>query len=334
MRSTRVIKTIDSHTAGMPTRTVVSGIMKIPGDTMEAKMEYMKENMDYIRTFLLCEPRGSKVMSGAIITEPVSKEADVGVLFMEGSWMPMCGHDTIGVCTALIETGMFPAKEPYTQIVLDTAAGLVKARVKVENGKAKEVSFVNVPSFLYKQDVKIQTKKFGELQVDISYGGNFYAIIPAASVGLEVDLAYYTGLIEAANDIRQAIAEQVEVVHPEKATINRVNHVEFIGPARDQRCYNRNVIGILPGDCGRSPCGTGTSARAAQLFARKQFGVGDEFWHESILGEHFKCKILEETKVGALPAIVPEITGSAYIMGVSTFLLDPDDPFPNGFSFV
>ena len=113
-----------------------------------------------------------------------------------------------------------------------------------------------------------------------------------------------------------------------------MNHVEFIGPARDRRCYNRNVIGILPGDCGRSPCGTGTSARAAQLFARKQFGVGDEFWHESILGEHFKCKILEETKVGALPAIVPEITGSAYIMGMSTFLLDPDDPFPNGFSFV
>ena len=334
MKCSRVYKTIDSHTVGMPTRTVVGGILAIPGSTMEEKMIYMRDNMNYVRTFLLGEPRGSKIMSGAILTEPVSKEADVGVLFMEGTWMPMCGHDTIGVCTVLVETGMVPVTEPYTEIVLDTAAGIVKTRVKVENGKAKEVSFVNVPSFLLKKDVVVQTEKFGALTLDISYGGNFYAIIPAEAVGLKVDLAHYTELIEAANVIRTAIAEQVEVAHPEKPFINQVNHIEFIAPAVNERCYNRNVIGILPGDCGRSPCGTGTSARCAQLFGRGQLQVGDEFLHESILDQYFKCRIVEETTVGGLPAVIPEITGSAYIMGMSTFVLDPEDPFPNGFQFV
>ena len=334
MNTKRVFKTIDSHTVGMPTRTVVSGIISIPGKTMEEKMIYMRDNMDWVRTFLLGEPRGSKVMSGAIITAPVSPEADVGVLFMEGSWMPMCGHDTIGVCTALVETGMVTVTEPYTQIILDTAAGLVKTQVRVENGRAKEVSFVNVPSFLLKKDVKVQTEKYGELTMDIAYGGNFYAILPAADVGLTIDFHHYSELIEASNVIRDALAKQVSIEHPEKPFINRVNHIEFIGPAEDKRCYNRNVIGMLPGDCGRSPCGTGTSARSAQLYSRGLLQQGEEFWHESMLGQHFKCKIVGETTGAGLPAVIPQITGTAYIMGMSTFFLDPDDPFPNGFSFV
>lgn len=334
MRFKRIVQTVDSHTVGMPTRTVVGGMLSIPGSTMEEKMLYMQSENDSFRTFLLGEPRGSRVMSGAILTAPVHKEADIGVLFMEGSWMPMCGHDTIGVCTVLVETGMVEIKEPYTEITLDTAAGLIKTRVRVENGTAREVSFTNVPSFLLQKDVKVATKEFGELTMDISYGGNFYAILPAADVGLTIDLHHYNALVEASNIVRDALNRQIHIEHPEKPFINRVNHIEWIAPAEDPRCFNRNVIGMLPGDCGRSPCGTGTSARSAQLYARGILRCGDEFWHESMLGQHFKCRIIGETTVGGLPAVIPEITGSAYIMAMSTFVLDPEDPFPEGFYYM
>lgn len=318
----------------MPTRIVVSGITGIPGKTMEDKMVYMREKQDWIRKFLLSEPRGSKVMSGAILTEPVTPGADIGLLFMEGSWMPMCGHDTIGACTAIIDTGMIDAVEPYTTIRIDTAAGIVEARVRVENGKSKEVSFVNIPSFVLKKGVTIETKEYGLLTLDISYGGNFYAILPAADVGLEIDFRFYNELIHAGGVIRDAIWEQVPISHPEKPFINRVNHIEFIGPAKNKKCYNQNVVIILPGDCGRSPCGTGTSARSAQLYLQGKIKLGEEFYHESMLGQYFKCRVIKETKVGNLPAVIPEITGSAYLMGMSTFLLDTDDPFPNGFDYV
>jgi len=334
MKIKRVIQTIDTHTVGMPTRTVVSGLPFIPGNTMSEKMLYMKENMDWVRTLLLREPRGSNIMSGAILTNPCDPRADIGLLFMEGSWMPMCGHDTIGACTALVDTGMVEVTEPYTTLCIDTAAGLVEVKILVEDGEAKEVSFVNVPSFVLLHGAKVETDEFGTLTIDVAYGGNFYAILPAADVGLTIDLKHYDELVRVGLQLRNAINQQLTVRHPEKPFINGVNHVEFIGPAENPGNYNRNVVICLPGFCGRSPCGTGTSARTAQLYRNKEIGINEPFRHESMLGAHFTAKVVEETSVGGLPAVIPEISGRAYMMGMSTFMLEPDDPFPAGFTYM
>ena len=334
MKVKRLFQTIDTHTVGMPTRTVVSGLPKIPGSTMAEKMAYMKENMDWVRTLLLSEPRGSSVFSGAILTTPCDPTADIGLLFMEGSWMPMCGHDTIGACTALINTGMIEAVEPYTTLRIDTAAGLVEVKILVEDGEAKEVSFVNVPSFVLLHNATIETEEFGRLTLDVAYGGNFYAIISAADVGLSLDLYHFDALIRTGLMIRKAVNEQLSIQHPEMPFINEVNHVEFIGPAQNPDNYNRNVVVTLPGYCGRSPCGTGTAARAAELYSEGKIKLGESFRHESMLGAHFRGKVLSETTVGGLPAVIPEISGRAYLMGMSTFMLEPDDPFPAGFTYM
>ena len=334
MKVKRTFQTIDTHTVGMPTRTVVGGLPKIPGKTMAEKMIYMRDYMDWVRTLLLCEPRGSNVFSGAVLTEPCDETADIGVLFMEGSWMPMCGHDTIGVCTALVSTGMVEITEPYTNLRLDTAAGIVEVKVRVEDGEAKEVSFVNVPSFVLEHQIQVNAGEFGMLTMDIVYGGNFYAILPAADVGLSIDLYHYDVLVRVGLKLREEINKQLVIQHPEMPFINQVNHIEFIGPAKNSENYNRNVVVTLPGYCGRSPCGTGTSARAAELYSQGKIKLEEVFGHESMLGASFRCRVLKETTVGGLPAVIPEITGTAYMMGMSTFMLEPDDPFPEGFTYM
>ena len=331
----RSFSTIDTHTVGEPTRNVIGGLPPIPGKTMSEKMLYMQDNMDWIRKLLMFEPRGNQVMSGTFIMDPCLPEADFGIIYMEvGGFLNMCGHDTIGVCTALIESGMIEPKEPITQIKLDTPAGLVVVDVKVENYSAKEVSFTNVPSFLFANEIKVDVPGFGNISVDISYGGLFYGIIKAKDVGLDISPKNSTEIIRVAHICKEAINSQVKTYHPEKPYMNEVTHIEFSTEPTNPNADIKNAVVFPPGAIDRSPCGTGTSAKAASLFIKGQLKVGEAFVHESIIGSLFKCKVLGTAQVGNFKAIIPQVTGKAYVTGFHTFVLDSEDPFQEGFQIL
>lgn len=331
MDARKIVRTIDTHTCGEPTRTIVGGVPQIPGKTMEEKMEYMACENDWIRKFICYEPRGNEVMSGTIITEPCNAAADVGVLYFEvGGWMPMCGHDTIGVGTALVEAGLVKVTEPLTQITLDTPAGLVKLSVKVERGRAKSVTFTNAPACVLKQDVIINSGKYGPLKMDIAYGGNIYAVLPINDVGLSVDVSKTPEIIAAGNSIKDEINEQIRICHPLIPFENHVTHIEFYEET-DKESVIRNAVVIPPGAIDRSPCGTGTSAKLSILAAKGKIKKGDIFIHESIIGSRFICKYVDDTKVGSFDAVIPQVTGQAWVTGLNTFILEPDDIFPEGF---
>lgn len=327
-----MFRTIETHTLGQPTRNVVSGFRHIPGKTMQEKFEYMRENAEWFRKVLMYEPRGSEIMSGTLITEPCTPGTDVGVLYFESScWMPMCGHDTMGVTVALIEAGLVDVQEPITRIKLDTPAGVVAVEARVEDGVVCEVSFVNAPALVLNKSVEVNTSEFGPLTLDISWGGNVYAILPAEKVGLAITPANCSRFTEVARSIAADINAQVQVQHPELSFVDRVTHVEFSGPPQSPDADIQNVVVALPKVIDRSPCGTGTSAKAALLYAEGKLKVGESFVHESVIGSKFKCEIVEETEVGGIKAIVPKITGNACVIGFATWVLDPKDPFPEGF---
>jgi proline racemase len=271
-------------------------------------------------------------MYASLIVPPSVENADVGVIYLEvGGYPTMCGHGTIAICTVLVETGIVETREPETEIVLDTPAGLVRAKVAVRDGQAESVTIQNVPSFLYKADVKVQVPNLGRVRLDIAYGGNFCAILPAESVGLEVLPERANDLIAYGTEIWKAVNDQVEVHHPKELGIDCVNYVQFSAPASDPRAAMKNAVVAPPTSLDRSPCGTGTSARMAALHAQGKLDLGEEFVHESIIGSLFSGRLVAETRVGEFTAVVPTITGSAHITGIHQFMLDPSDPFPAGF---
>jgi proline racemase len=332
MRSRLVLHAVDSHTEGMPTRVITGGIGTIPGATMNERRLYFREHRDDIKQLLMNEPRGHSAMSGAILQPPTRPDCDWGVVYIEVSGcLPMCGHGTIGVATVLVETGMVEVREPETVVRLDTPAGLVVARVAVEDGRARSVTLRNVPSFLAATDREIDVPGLGRVRYDMAFGGNFYAILPAADIGLEVDPARSDELIDAGPVIIAAIVAAGRPVHPEDPRIAGCAHVVLHAPGRDG-ADARAATSIHPGWLDRSPCGTGTSARLAQLHGRGELRVGDTFVNESVIGTRFTGRIVEETTVGGRPAIVPEITGRAWITGMGQYLLDAEDPFPAGFA--
>jgi proline racemase len=332
MKIKNVFTSIDTHTGGEPTRTITGGVPYIPGDTIAQKMLYLKENMDWIRTSLMFEPRGHSVMSGVILTEPKHPDADVGAIFIEtGGYLPMCGHDTIGVATAMVETGMVVVTEPETFINLDTPAGVTRVKVRVENGRAKEVTFLGVPSFVFEQDIEVEVPGIGRLVLDIAYGGNVYAILPAANVGLEIKPNNASALIEKGRIIKHAINRQVKLQHPEFEFINKCTHVEFYGAPTSPEAHLQNAVVLSDSGLDRSPCGTGTCAKAALMHAKGQLAINEVFVNQSIIGSLFTARIIEETKVGSLSAVIPEISGSAYIMGMNQLYIDQDDPLRDGF---
>jgi proline racemase/trans-L-3-hydroxyproline dehydratase len=258
--------------------------------------------------------------------------ADMGVLYLEpGGYATMCGHGTIGICTVLVETGIIEAREPETEIVLDTPAGLVEARVAVKNGKAESVAIRNVPSFLYKADIELDVPEVGHVKLDVAYGGNFYAILEAGSVGMEVTTDNANEIIAMGTRIWQAVNEQVEIHHPLEPLIDCVNYVEFCAPATHPKATLKNAVVIPPAGMDRSPCGTGTSAMMATLYKKGQLHLNEEFVYESIIGTLFYGKLIAETKIGEYQAVVPTIRGSAYITGIHQFVVDARDPFPAGF---
>ena len=331
MRFEKSISAVDSHTQGNPTRVVVGGFPSIPGKTMMEKLNYVKKNLDDLVTSILWEPRGHDDMFVAIITPPITIHADLGVIYRGAyDYMTMCGHGTIGTVTVAVETGIVKAQEPVTTVIVDTPSGLVTTKAEVEDGTVKHVTIRNVPSFLYKQDVVIKVPDIGRVRGDLCYGGDFYFILDSAELGLDLDRIDVDDLIKISSKIGDCAAKDTEVQHPEIKDIREVHGVILTGPPRHPEAHYRNFF-ISGTHIDRSPCGTGTCAKMASLYGRGELKLNDEFVAESILGSIYRAKIVGETEVGGLKAIVPELTGQAWIMGFNTLLIDPKDPFKYGF---
>ena len=321
---------IDTHTVGEFTRILFSGFPVLEGNTMIERKNFLANNHDIYRQALMFEPRGHHDMFGAYICEPVNPEADFGVIFMDtGEYLNMCGHGTIGSVTAIIESGLVEAKEPITEVVLEAPAGLIRTQAEVKDGKVLNVTLTNVPAFLYKENLTtvIDGK---EIKYDISFGGSFFAMCDITQIGVNVEpknipelTAFGMKLIEQAN-------KENTMQHP-TLDITSVDLAELYCPTDTPGCDYRNVVIFGNNMADRSPCGTGTSAKLATLYSRGKIGIGEPFVYESFIGSQFKGVIKEETTVGEFKAVIPQITGSAYVTGESTYVIDADDPLKYGF---
>ncbi|MBN4062670.1 MAG: proline racemase [Alkaliphilus sp.] len=326
------IKAVDSHTMGEPTRIVTGGIPRILKKTMAEKKKYLEKEMDHLRTAIMHEPRGHNNMFGSIITEPVNEGVDFGIIFMDaGGYLNMCGHGAIGAITVAIETKMVEVVEPVTHIKMDTPAGIVTAKAKVSNGKAQEVSIVNVPSFLYKKDLVVEMPNIGKVKFDISFGGSFFAIVHADQLGLKIEPESSSKLKDIAMELRDIINEKIEVQHPTLNYINTVDLIEIYDAPTHPDADYKNVVVFGQGQVDRSPCGTGTSAKLAKLYAKGEIKIGQDFVYESILGTLFKARIVGTGELKGFTTVTVEITGAAYITGFNHFVLDPEDPVKYGF---
>lgn len=330
----QMFSAIDSHTAGEPARIIINGLPEIPGHSMAEKKQYLHDHLDILRTSLMHEPRGHNDMFGAYLLPPTKPEAELGIVFMDGGgYLNMCGHNTIAAVAVAVETGLIKDEGNATQqVVLETPAGLVTATAYFdEDREVEEVSFTNVESFLYKKNVKLNIDEIGEITLDISFGGSFFAIVDAKELGLKVTPDHASKLSHLGMKIMDAVNEQVEIQHPTLSHIKSVDLVEiYDAPTHPEATY-KNVVVFGEGQLDRSPCGTGTSAKMATLYAKGELELGETFVYESILGTLFKGRIIEKTEVDGMAAIIPEITGSAYITGYNNIIIDPKDPVKDGF---
>lgn len=332
MKFSRTIQAIDSHTAGEATRIVVGGIPNIKGNTMPEKKQYLEDHLDHIRTAIMLEPRGHNDMFGSVMTQPCDPDADFGIIFMDGGgYLNMCGHGSIGAMTVAVETGVVPMEEPVTKVVMEAPAGIIKGDVKVENGKVQSVSIFNVPAFLYKRDQEVELPGVGKVKFDISFGGSFFAIVHASQLGLKIEPKNAAKLTDLAMELRDIINRDIEIQHPTLEHIKTVDLVEIWDEPTNPAATYKNVVIFGQGQVDRSPCGTGTSAKLATLHAKGELKEGEKFVYESILGTLFEGEIVGTTKVGEFDAVLPKITGSAYMTGFNNFLIDEDDPVKYGF---
>lgn len=329
MKTRKFIYAIDTHTAGEPTRIVPGVIYKIPGSTIREKRDFFRDNMDHVRTILMHEPRGHQDMFGAILVEPTNEISDMGVIFIEpNGYINMCGHALIGIVTATLETGMIPPKD---QVTIETPIGVIKAKPELENGRVKSVTirFEDVPSFFYTRRT-LQIPGKDSISVDIAFGGNFVALIEAKELGLKVNPHHLESIVPLGLEIKRIINETVEVHHP-LLDISWVDLVEFCDEPTHPGANSRNVVILGEGLVDRSPCGVGTCAKMASLHSKGELGFNEEFIHESILGTLLVGRLVGKAKVSGIDAVIPEITGSAYITGFHHFLVEPDDPLGHGF---
>ncbi|MDD4780566.1 MAG: proline racemase family protein [Tissierellia bacterium] len=325
------IQTVDTHTVGQSTRIVLAGVPTLRGNSIMEKKNYLAKHYDYIRSCIMLEPRGHADMFGAFIIEPVHLDADFGMIFMDGKgYLNMCGHGTIGVATVLVDMGMVNVTEPYTELVLESAVGLIKARVLVENRRIKNVSFINTPSFLFQRDVVLDVPGLGTLKFDIAFGGNFFIIIKDSELGVEISPNNTPDITHKALKLLNYAMEHVPVKHP-LLPINKIELVEIYGKPKNKDANCQNIVVFGDGQVDRSPCGTGTCAKMAVLYAKGELEIGKDFVHESILETKFTGRILNKTKVGNFEAIIPQITGSAYITGFNNLVINQDDPLKVGF---
>ena len=326
------ILTVDAHACGEPLRVVVDGLPPVPGDTISAKRRFARKNLDLIRRALMWEPRGHADMYGAILTEPVTEDGDLGVLFLHNEgFSTMCGHGVIALATVLLETGAHPWNGDEAEIAMDTPAGRVTARARRDQGRVREVTFRNVPSFVLARDRTADVPGIGLVRFHVAFGGAFYAIVRAEDAGVGLDAGDFRDLIDVGMRIKEAVGKCLEIRHPLQDDLGFLYGTIFTGPPLEPGRHSRNVCVFAEGEVDRSPTGTGVSARAALLFTRGEIGLGDPFTVESILGTCMTGRAAAETQVGAHRAIFPEVTGTARLTGRCEWWLDPDDPLRHGF---
>lgn len=344
MRLSRELTVVDAHAGGEPGRVIVAGVLDVAGDTMFARMVHLRDHGDRLRRMVLREPRGYPALCANLILPPCDPSADAGLIIMEqAEYPPMSGSNTICAVTVLIETGMVPMVEPITDLVLDTPAGLVRVSAEVVDGRVRSVSFDNVPAFAVHLDTPVEVPEVGTVRVDVAYGGMWYAITDARTLGFGLTPDEGRDLVRIGEMIKAATREQWPVVHPENPDIAGVSIMQFSGPASSAEADMRNTVVISSGDLDwerpstwtgvldRSPCGTGTSARMATLHARGLLAIDAPFVHEGILGTTWTGRILRETRVGPHLAVIPRISGRGWIYARSTYVVDDGDPFPEGY---
>lgn len=339
------IRAVDLHAAGEPGRVIVGGVEDVPGATMFDKMSWLRANGDDLRLRMLREPRGYPAANCNVVLPSANPEAAAGYVIMEQVEYPgMSGTNTICVVTALLETGMLPMTEPVTELTLEAPAGLIRVRANCVGGKVTGVTFRNVPAFATHLGATVEVPKLGAVTVDVAYGGMFYVIASAEAFGLRLTPDEGADIVRITEMIKAAAADQLPVVHPEQPGFAGITIGQLSGPPHDPGNSMRNVVTVSTGALDwdrpktwtgaidRSPCGTGTSARMAVLHARGELALAQDFRHEGILGTVFTGRLVEETQVGERTAVVPEITGNAYITGFADYVVDPTDPFPEGFT--
>ncbi|MCR4428518.1 MAG: proline racemase family protein [Caldiserica bacterium] len=326
------IKTIESHAAGEPLRVILEGYPEIPGKTILEKRRFIKENLDFLRTALMWEPRGHADMYGALLTEPERPDSDLGVIFMHNEgYSTMCGHGVIALTTVLLETGMIKKEGEAVTVKMDTPAGQVIATGHLQGGRVKEVSFQNVPSFLSLRDQEVQVEGIGLVKFDLAFGGAFYAFVNADQIGIGLNPEDFRQLIDWGMRIKRAVSSSFPVIHPFKEDLSFLYGTIFVGKAKDPLNHSRNVCIFAEGEVDRSPTGTGVSARTAIHFFKGEIGLNQPFTVESIIGSCFTGKAISLTKFGPYEAVIPEVSGSAYITGFCEWTIDPRDPLAYGF---
>jgi len=345
MRLSNLIHAVDAHASGEPGRVIVGGVIDVPGATIFDKMCHLRAHVDALRLRMLREPRGYPAANCNLILPPTHPDADAGFVIMEQVEYPgMSGTNTMCVTTVLLETGMLPMHEPVTELVLETPAGLVRVRADCDRGKVTRVTFRNVPAFATHLDAVIEVPHLGTATVDVAYGGMWYVIADAEQFGLELTPDQGRDIVRVGEMVKAAAREQLPVVHPEQPDFAGVTIAQLSAPPTSPGAHRKNAVVVSTGTLDwekpstwtgaidRSPCGTGTCAKMAALHAKGLLPLGQDFHHEGILGTVFTGRLLEETTVGPYTAVSPTLSGRAWITGMSTYVLDPDDPFPEGFT--
>ena len=345
MRLGRLIQAVDVHAGGEPGRVITGGVLDVPGATMFEKAQHLEHHGDTLRKLMLNEPRGYPALCANVILPPTNPEAQAGYVIMEHVEYPgMSGSNTICVATALLETGMLPMQEPVTELVLEAPAGLIRVRATCENGKVTGVTFQNVPAFATHLDARVEVPSLGTVTVDVAYGGMFHVIADAQALGFRITPDEGADITRVTEMIKAAAAEQLPVVHPDQPGFAGITIGQVSGPAHDAANSWRNATTVSTrpfswdnpatwtGVLDRSPCGTGTCAKMAVLHAKGRLKLGEDFRHESIIGSVFTGRLVGETRVGQYSAVIPQITGTAWIYALSSYVVDPTDPFQQGFT--
>jgi len=345
MRFSNMIVAVDAHAGGEPGRVIVGGVFDVPGGTMFEKKIYLQSKADGLRKLMLREPRGYPGLCCNLVVPSANPAADIGFIVMEQTeYPPMSGSNTICVATVLIETGMVPVEVPVTRLKLDTPAGLVDVEAEVSNNKVTRVTFRNVPAFAVYLDHIIEVRGLGPVSVDVAYGGMFYVIAEAEQFGLRLTPDEGRDITRIGEMLKAAAREQLPVVHPENPSIEGVSISQLSGPASRPDAHRKNAVVVSTGEfdwnkpqtwtaaLDRSPCGTGTCAKMAVQHAKGKLGLHQDFVHEGILGTYFVGRLVGETKVGPYKAVIPTISGQAWITGFANYVVDSDDPFPEGFT--
>ncbi len=345
MRLSNLITAIEVHACGEPGRVITGGVLDVPGASMFEKRIYFERHLDHIRKRMLREPRGYPGLCCNVIMPPTHPEADAGFIIMEQSEYPaMSGSNAICVTTALVETGMVPVTEPLTRLKLEAPAGLIEVEARVKNGKCESVTFENVPAFVAHLDAEIEVPTLGKVTVDVAFGGMWFVIADAQQLNLSLEPDNAAAIARVGEMLRTAAADQLPVTHPENPDIRNVSIAQLSAPAPAPGVPAKNAVVLSTGELDwdrpetwrgvldRSPCGTGTCARMATLYARGELELGQDFHYRGILDTVFTGRLLRETSVGNRPAVVPALTGSGWIYGLSQYVLDDADPFPEGFT--